>query len=202
MAAELMDGPLAVSHRRFTDAVHAFCDRQPVWDHGVCRWSSPLYSRVRGSLNGTVAKSFGRRMPSSRMPARTDVLQWLIEVDAEVARWFPGGGTVDRLKGMAATSWRPQDCSTLDRCTELLAAWAAQAQTLLGEAVATVSLRGHRCPVCSQATAIRHRDGETVRSAALVVSELGAECFNCSARWETDQLEFLARLLDCPALPT
>ena len=127
-------------------------------------------------------------------------MQWLVEVDQEVAGWFPGGGTIDRLKSMAATSWRPQDCSTLDRYTERLTAWAARAEALLGEAVVTVALRGHHCPVCGQSTAFRHRDGETVRSAALVVSELGAECLNCSARW--DRLEFLARLLDCPPLPS
>lgn len=131
---------------------------------------------------------------------RTDVLGWLMTVDAEVARWHPGAGTVDRLKNMAAKSYRPQDADTLDRCAEQLAAWARSAEEILRESVVVVALRGHRCPSCNAERAYRRRDGETLTSAALMVSELGAECMACSATWTTEQLPFLATLLGCQSL--
>jgi hypothetical protein len=155
---------------------------------------------VRGSLTGT-APSFGRRMPTSRPPVRIDALDWLAAVDKEIARWYPGAGTVDRLKSMAAQSWRPQDCAKLDRYSAKLADYAQAAAVIVNDAVTTVALRGHACPVCDQKQVLRHRDGESIRSAALVVSELGAQCLACSAEWTTEQLPFLATLLGREPLP-
>ena len=199
MTAQLADGPIGIAHRRFADAVHKFVERQPVWTGTAARWSPGLYSRMRGSLSGSTAPRFGRRMPTSRPPARVDVIDWLATVDKEISRWAPGGGTTDRLKTMAAQSYRPQDCDKLDRWSDQLAAWATEAATLLGDAVVSIPLRGQACPNCRAKHYFRHRDGEVVRSPALLVSEHGAQCLACTA---TYGLEWLARLLGCEALPS
>ncbi len=129
------------------------------------------------------------------------MLDWLCQVDQTVAGWGAGGGTVHTLQSLATKTWRPQDCDQLERWTDQLTAWAVEAAQLLGEAVVAVPLRGVACPVCGDKHYFRHRDGEIVRSPALLVSESGAECLKCAAVWTTEQLPFLATLLGCEPLP-
>lgn len=195
MTAQVDDGPLAVAQRRFVDNVHAFVDRIPIWDGAVCRWQPALYSRVRSALSEKSLKSGRRIMPGSKSPCRTSCLDWLREVDATVGTWGPGGGTMHTLRLLAGRSWRPQDCGLLDDWSGRLAVWSVEASTLLHDAVVVVPLRGIACPACGGRWAYRRRDGETVRTPALTVSELGAECQLCSATWTTDQFEFLAKLI-------
>ncbi|MFM8857453.1 MAG: hypothetical protein ACKOI2_09685 [Actinomycetota bacterium] len=199
-AIQVLDGPVAVSLRRFSDAVHQFVDRQPVWDAGTCRWSPPLYSRMRTAVTGRSVTP-GRKSPTSRTPARTSVLDWLCQVDQTVAGWGVGAGTVHTLQSLAAKTYRPQDCDRLEKWSDQLAAWASDAAQLLGDAAIAVPLRGVACPVCGDRHSVRRRDGEVIRSAAIVVSEAGAQCLSCLAAWSTDQLPFLATLLGCDALP-
>lgn len=129
------------------------------------------------------------------------MLDWLCQVDQTVAGWGAGGGTVHTLQQLAAKTWRPQDCDQLDRWSDQLAVWATEAAQLLGDAVVAVPLRGVACPVCGDRHAFRRRDGETVRSPALTVSEVGAACGSCNASWDTDQLPWLARLLSGESIP-
>lgn len=150
---------------------------------------------MRGALRSTQPRT-GRRAASSRIPCRAAVLDWLHTVDHTVAEWQPGAGTIHRLRLLAAHPWRPQDCELLDDHTTQLQQWAASAVEVLGDTV-IVPLRGFACPNCNTNHVYRRRDGENVRSAALTVTEAGAECGNCGATWAVDQLEFLARLLGC-----
>lgn len=196
-----VDGPVAVSLRRFSDSVHSFADRRPVWSNGVARWEPPIYGKMRTALSGRSAFRTGRRAADSRIPARTGVLDWLVTVDQTVAGWGPGAGTVDRLKALTHRSWRPQDSLQLERWSDQLADWATEAATVLGDAKTVVPLRGIACPVCGQQHVFRHRDGEYVRTPALTVSEDGAECGSCRAAWTPEQFGFLATLLGCEALP-
>lgn len=88
------DGPLALARRQLENAVAALADPEPVWDAGVCRWAPAVYVCLR-------------RLGSSRLPCRIDVLTWIVDVDAVVAGWEPGGkGTVNRLHQLAGRGWR------------------------------------------------------------------------------------------------
>ena len=199
-----VDGVLEPVLRRFGNAVAALADPVPIWEHGACRWSDAVYQRLRAALVGKTGAGRRRAVPSSRMPCRTDVLVWLLEVDAAVAEWTPDGkgDTVDRLHTLTARGWRPQDCGLIDGYCELIEKWVLGAAELLGDRAPAVALR-LPCPACGQQfTYRRSGGGESVRSWALRVSETGCECLGCRAFWGPDQFEFLARLLGCPALPS
>jgi hypothetical protein len=195
------DGPLALARRRLDDAVHALCDEIPVWDHGVCRWSDPVYVRLRGGLT---ARALGRRAAAgSRLPCRTDVLVWLVEVDGAVASWTPDdkGSTVERLHALVGHGWRPQDCGLIDDYCGWIERWVIGAAALLGDSAPVVALR-LPCPSCGAGVVHRHNgSGEPVRSWALKVSETGCECSVCRAFWAPAEFHWLARLLGCAPLP-
>ncbi len=194
--------PLVLSQRRLREAIHALAEPIPVWDGGVCRWSDAVYWRLRGSLRGQPTRS-GRRVPDSRLPCRADVLTLLIAIDMTAAEWEPNGkGTVERLRQVAAQDRRPQDCELLDGISATVEAWTLKAVELLGDKSPEVALR-LPCPSCGSRFVYRNHNGENVRSWALRVSEDGARCLapKCEATWPSDQLEWLARLLGCPALP-
>ena len=126
------DGPLPLAARRLGDAVHALADPLPAWDDGVCRWSDPLYVRLRAALTGRTV-SPRRRAHGARLPCRTDVLALLCQIDAAVGGWEPHGKTtVDRLRQLAARSFRPQDCGQIDGYCAQLQQWAVAAAELLG----------------------------------------------------------------------
>jgi len=193
--------PLALATRRLRDAVAALADPVPVWDAGVCRWSDPLYLRLRDSLKGS--KQVGRRqVPDSRLPCRTDILTLVIDIDMTVAEWQPeGDGALDRLERLRQHSWAPADCELLDGYHLQLERWALAAVEFLGDKPPTVSLR-LPCPSCGRRFYYRRNQaGENVRSWCLQVSEEGCRCQVCKAAWLPEQLEFLARLLGLPALP-
>lgn len=193
--------PLALSRRRLADAVHAFADPQPQWALGACRWTTPLYTRLRDAMRGRPTRQ-GRSVPGSRPPCRTDILTHIIAVDMTVAEWQPEGyGAIDRLHRLRERSWRPEDCELLDTYHNQIEQWTVKAVELLGDKAPEVALR-LPCPSCG--TRFVHRrngSGETVRCWALRVSEDGARCQHCDAIWSPDRFEFLARLLGCPALP-
>lgn len=93
------DDPLAPARRRLADAVCALAD--PVPQRVVCRWSDSVYERLRTELAGgrVVAP---RRVHASRLPCHAGVLALLVEIDAAVGSWCPGGKTtVDRLRLLA-----------------------------------------------------------------------------------------------------
>lgn len=181
--------------------MHSLVDEVPVWDHGVARWSEPLYTRLRGAVT---ARSAGQRaVAGSRPPLRIDVLNLLVAVDAAVAGWTPGdkGGTADRLRQLTSRGWRPQDTTSMDQISDSIERWVVSASELLGDRAVAVALR-MACPVCGQRyTYRRNNAGETVRVDALRVSEGGCDCSACHAGWTPDEFHWLARLLGCEALP-
>lgn len=196
-----VDGVLEPVLRRFGNAVAALVDPVPIWDRGACRWSSPVYARLRGALVGRTMR--GRRaVAGSRLPCRTDVLVWLLEVDAAAAAWTPDGkgDTVERLHTLTARGWRPQDCGLIDGYCGQIERWGVAAAELLGDRAPAVALR-LPCPSCGQRWVYRHGASESTRGWALKVSESGCECQACRAFWEPAQFEFLARLLGCAPLP-
>jgi len=194
------DGPLALSRRRLSDAVHAFADPLPIFEAGTYRTIPPVYVRLRGALRGATAR-LGRMVPSSRPPCHTRVLSLLVDIDQAAAEWEPDQpDTVARLRAAAERDRRPQDCSLLDAYTACVEGWTLEAVEVLGDNPPEVALR-LPCPSCGKRFVYRLSAGENVRTAALRVSEAGARCLACRASWEPGQLEFLAKLLGLPALP-
>ncbi|CAN1494932.1 hypothetical protein MCEMAEM6B_02218 [Mycobacteriaceae bacterium] len=196
----MVDGALPATTKRLADAVHALVEPFPVWHGGICRLTPPLYVRLRAALRGTAGRS-GRRLPASRLPCRGDVLALLVQIDSTTAEWNRGTDTADRLRALAARTWRPQDCQQLDDYSTALEAWTHTAAELLGDRPAEIALR-LPCPACSRKYVYRLSSGENVRSWALRVSEDGARCQHCHATWTPGQFEWLARVLGCPELPT
>jgi len=155
---------------------------------------------LRGALRGATAQ-FGRRSPSSRPPCHTRVLSLLVDIDQAAAEWEPDEqDTLCRLRAAALRDRRPQDCSLLDGYTARVEGWTIEAVEVLGDKPPEVALR-LPCPSCGKRFVYRLSAGESVRSAALRVSEAGARCLACRASWEPAKLEFLAKLLGLPALP-
>jgi len=199
MAAQL-EGPLTLSRRRLSDAVHAFADPLPIFEAGICRTIPPVYTRLRGALRGATIR-LGRRVPTSRPPCHTSVLALLVDIDQAAAEWEPTQpDTLARLRATAERDRRPQDCELLDGMTARVQGWTLQAVEVLGDKPPEVALR-LPCPACSKRYVHRLSAGERVRSSALRVSEAGARCLACGATWEPAKLEFLAKLLGLPALP-
>lgn len=201
-AIESTDGPLPLARRRLADAVHSLADPVPVWDHGACHWSDPLYTRLRGAV---VARTADRRrvVAGSRAPCRIDVLTLLVDVDTTVAGWEPDGkGTLDRLHQLSARTYRPQDCGLIEDYCAQIERWVLAGAELIGDRQVAVTLR-LPCPSCGAAVVHRRNgSGEQVRGWALKASETGCECSACRAFWPSDQFEFLARLLGCAPLPS
>ena len=101
------DGPLELARRRLDDAVHALADPAPEWAGGVCRWSDPLYVRLRGALPGRTVVN-RREVDRRTLPCHMDVLSLLCEIDTTVGGWEPHGkSTLDRLHQLPARGWRP-----------------------------------------------------------------------------------------------
>ncbi len=196
------DGPLALSRRRLGDAVAALADPQPVAVAGVYRWQTPIYLELRQALNGSKTDRTG--VQRSLLPCRVDVLALVIDIDRTSAGWLPEGkdGTLGRLRRLAGKAWRPQDCDLLAGYTDRLECWVLTATELL-RPTARVFLVGAACPCCGACSAyVRNAEGERARQPALKVSEDGAVCGACKARWDPARFGLLAKLLHCPPLPT
>ena len=203
MTAPPTDGPLALARRRLDDAVHALAEPVPVWHSGVCRWSHPLYTRLRGALTGRGGTTPRCVVFGSRAPCRNTVLSLLVEIDGTVEVWAAARQEhPDRLHQLPARGWRPQDCGLIDDYCEQLERWTVTATELLGDASPTVALR-LPCPSCAQRFVYRRNTGgESVRTWALKVAEDGCTCLGCRAFWPPAEFHWLARLLGCEPLPS
>lgn len=201
MSKHHSEQPLALARRRLHDAIHALADPQPVWVGGVCRWTDPLYTRLRDALQPR-NQAGPRRVPDSRAPCNTAALTLIIEIDMTVAEWQPSGdGALDRLHRLRDVSFRPEDCELIDSHRRQIAKWILTGVELLGDKPPEVALR-LPCPSCGRSHVHRTNSvGERVRSWALRVSDEGARCQHCEATWQPSQFTFLATLLGLPGLP-
>ncbi len=196
-----VDGQLEPAQHRLDAVVHALVDPVPVWDRGTCRWTESVYSRLRQALRGRQGAGGVHLVAGSRAPCSIAALDLVVAIDCCVERWEPGkGDTVDKLHRLVGQGWRPQDTTLMDDISARLERWTVEASQLLGDETAVVGLR-LPCPVCGQRYTHRHKAGESVRSDALRVSELGADCLACGASWSPEEFHWLARLLGCEELP-
>ncbi len=163
------------------------CDPQPERIGDGYRWRPALYSELRCGLT---AQPLRRRalQQRSRAPLRIEVLNLLIEIDQTAARWDPDGqDTSERLRAIAARAWRPQDVELLERYRDELLRWTLAATELLTPTPRV--FLPMPCPRCNARHAYhRNTRGESVRTAALQVSETGCECLACKASWSAPNL--------------
>lgn len=199
MTAARQDLPGA--RRQLADAVAALADPLPLFFGGTCRWTDPLYTRLRDALQPRNMTS-RRVVPGSRAPCRTDVLTLVVEIDLTVAGWQPrGDGALARLHRLRDKPWTPEDCELVSQHAAQIRAWTLKAVELLGDRTVSVPLR-LPCPACGRSHVPgRNTAGEPVRRWALSVSEHGARCAGCDTHWPPERFGLLARLLGLPPLP-
>jgi len=151
----------------------------------------------QGTQNGAVARS----MP----PLWVDATDWLHRLDTQTRDWISATSatpTPERWLTQLDLQWRPQDTVILQRWTDTLERWTAQADQLLGNASTALPVRA-ACPACGRRWVYRKDNtGEWVRTDALSITRgVGCSCAGCRASWGESQYEFLARVLGCDALP-
>ena len=173
---------IAHAATKLRDAIHLLVHTQTHWI-GRVAVSDSLYQRMRQALTVASAAS-GAPMQASKAPARIDVLAWFCDVDTTVARWHTGGDTINRLTHIYEVAWAPEQLDHVKAMQRRCEAWVASAQEMLGDNPIEVPLR-KICPACDQLWSYSGPD--RTRNYALRVSELGAFCRACNAKWISDQ---------------
>jgi len=174
---------LAGAVTKLRNAIRPLVFEQLVWD-GQARVGDPLYKRMRIALTATTPTG-GAPMQASKAPARIDVMNWFCDVDTTVARlWRRGQDTVYKLECLHDYAWTPDHLKTVKAITSRCEHWVETAKELLGDNPPIVPLR-KPCPLCNELW--HHTGAEQTRTFALRVSEHGAQCHACKAKWATDQ---------------
>ena len=178
----MSDELIAGAAQALKNAIHPLAYPQLVWD-GKPRQADSLYQRMRDALTAATTQS-GAPMQASKAPARIDVMCWFVTIDHDVAVWQDGHDTLDRLDRLATKKWTPDDVQIVKLMTSRCESWAHQARELLGDNPVVVPIR-KPCPACSKLWCYSGPD--QTRNYALQVSESGAYCRACRAKWITDQ---------------
>jgi len=192
---------IGLAQRRLQDSVAALVDPVISWSGGRVMSTDSLYSRVRGALTKQSIRSGGRGAPQRSAPCAVDCLDWLRAVDRDSRRMIagvavvdPGSGTETVLRVLAGESFGPEQTGMVLSFVAALQRHARSGAEIAGDNPVRVPLR-KPCPQCSS---LWHRSVSGVRSWALVASEHGARCSECSATWTTQQFGLLAAMLEQP----
>jgi hypothetical protein len=137
---------------------------------------------------------------SGQFPFWADALVLLTEIDAAVVEMHPEphrwpGWTIPRLHALEARRWRPQDCPLIHAHAGVLAGFTAAIDAKFAPRPVTLP---DPCPSCGVDVVYRDRDGEEVRGPALQITDAGAACGACDARWPPEKLPMLGRMLGYP----
>ena len=156
-----------------------------------------LLAEIPASTSGD---SF-RGVAKSRPVVWVDALDLRIEIDSRTAQLHPDGqDTPQRLRGLAAKRWRPQDTRKVRDAATEIASWRVSIRALTDpERVKTISAP---CPACGRRWHYRQNAGETVRVPTLqLVIETGCRCLACGVFYPPDRYLWLVKLLgfDTPA---
>jgi hypothetical protein len=195
------------------NAVHDLTAQRPEYLDGTIRLLPSRYAQLRGSLYGNRGASGHHSPPRSTLPGWIDALKLLGYIDRRAAifehHWPPAccncphwrylqhtqiqHPTVRRYHQILVRPWRPQDTSTLEAMTNIVAGYDKAIDDLF--APPPVFLRGERCPHCQQSHArVKTDDGETVTRPALAITGDGiGVCNACHDVFPS--LQFLGDLL-------
>ena len=177
-------------------AVGALIDPGKELVGGELRLGPSLYDQLVAELAATATRGETRGTHKSMPPVWVEAMDLRVEIDDAVRAWQPdGASTPDRLRGLAARRWRPQDTRSVEQIAANLESWAAPIKALLSpQHVKHVS---SPCPACN-ATHVYRRDaaGEMVRMPALqIVADTGCTCQGCGAHWAPDRYLWLCKVL-------
>jgi hypothetical protein len=177
---ELLAGAVTNLH----NAIRPLIYPQPHWDGYRALQSDPLYTRMRDACTVTTPTS-GARLQGSKAPARIDVMAWFCDIDSTCAQWpGPNTTTTAKLEHYYHHTWTPDHLRFVKAVTRRSEYWTESAKELLGDNPSVVPLR-KPCPLCNE---FWHYTGaENTRQFALRVSEAGAQCHACKAKWVSNQ---------------
>ena len=179
------------AHRKFSEQCRVLAEPRIRWNGSAVESDPPLYALVRDSVSAAGMR-MGASSFKSKPPCRVDALDFLARFDAEVfgwcvevADWRPDS-VVAALLALAEATYCPDDVPALLDRTKALHRYVVEAESLTGLAPVSVPLRGSRCPRCESAISYRRSGSEQLRQPSLWVSEHGAQCHSCGARWVTE----------------
>lgn len=182
MTEELLAGAVTNLH----NAIRPLIYPQPHWDGYKALQADPLYIRMRIAQTAATAVS-GARLQASKAPARIDVTAWFCDIDSTVAQWpGPPGTTLNKLGHYHDYMWTPDHLRFVKAITRRCEHWTESAKELLGDNPAVVPLR-QPCPLCNEFWIHTGHGESRTRTFALRVSEHGAQCHACKAKWITEQ---------------
>jgi hypothetical protein len=188
------DGALAPALDRLYAAVAGLIDPIKEMHDGVIRAADSLYKQLAEAVPGQFMGRSG--LAHSQPPLWVDACDLRAAIDAKTREWQPERPTTPaRLRAVAASPWRPQDTSTVERYASQTASWAVSVQSLLNPA--SVKQLSAPCPACGAKSAFRRDSaGERVRVPALqIITELGCTCLVCRHTWGPELYLHLARVL-------
>lgn len=197
-AAAQDEASLPLIRQNLRDAISALIDPQPVQlDHGRRTWVDPLFKQIQDAVSGQTGERSGtnvRRLPF--WPAALDIHEDITSTVREWTRAQPRSvDTEQRLRGLYANTWRPQDAPQLAVWATKLDFWVGRIKEQLDPPL-TVFL-DDPCPLCGKEWVRRNVDGEMVKQRALSIrgDDAAALCGNCRAMWQLDRLPLLGRML-------
>lgn len=190
----MTDGQIHYAVGRLEKAVDRFTQPKVAIMQNHLRHAPSLYDQLRGDLPGTQGDT---HTPAKSIPPLwIDAVDLLGTIDRTVQSWNPKPSTTpQRLNGLVAQKWRPQDTNKVDAMATKVDSWTVQAIALL-EPTATKTISAP-CPQCNQSTVYRRDSaGDMVRRPALqLVAHLGCTCQACKSHWPPSQYMWLTTLL-------
>jgi len=197
VTAELIDedGALPLALTALEDAVAALIEPINIVLDSQLMTTPSLYMQLRDAVTGEQANAGTGGGTKSRPPFWTDAFDKLNEIDTALEVWQPQlsgvPASVGRLRALTERSWRPQDCTRIDRLAQHVMTWAKDISALLfPERKFTLP---NACPNCGKTTVYRPDcGGDPVRQPALSITSEGCKCAACKYVWGVERFEILA----------
>lgn len=186
-AATQDEASLPLIRQNLQDAISALIDPQHVQlDHGRHTWLDPLFKQIQDAVSGQTGERSGtniRRLPF--WPAAHDIHE---DITSTVRSWTSDEprsvDTEERLRGVYANTWRPQDAPQLASWTTKIDYWVLRIKEQLNPPL--MVFLDDPCPLCGKEWVRRPVDGELVKQRALAIrGDDGALCGHCKTMWET-----------------
>ena len=199
-------GDLPGAITKLREAISGLISPRPQLVQGGLAWIDSWYKQLSESTAGQQGKGH-HGVAGSIVPLWTDAVVLRDEIDTAVAAWEPRPVidasfddqppiTVIRLSAISRRTWRPQDVSSIDQITDIVASWCREIRDKLNPPPKW-SLP-NPCPACNTAVVYRVQDGERIRQPALQIGPNGCECAKCHTVWAPQYFQHLASVLGMP----